>query len=32
MNYWIIAFPCLMYLASVGAYPNLLEAGINSLG
>ena len=29
MNYWVVAFPCLMYLATVGVYSSSLQAGAN---
>ena len=32
MNLWVIAFPCIMYLASVGAYLSSLKAGGDTLG
>ena len=27
MNYWIMVLPCVVYFASVGTYPSLLQAG-----
>jgi hypothetical protein len=29
MSYWVIAFPCLVYIASVGTLPNLLRVDGN---
>ena len=31
MNLWVIAFPCLMYLASVGTYSGFSQIGDNTL-
>ena len=32
MNYWVIAFPCLMYLTSFGTCQILLQADGHSPG
>ena len=30
MNYWVIAFPCLMYLATLGAFSHRLQVQVES--